>query len=334
VKITFLAPHTRISGGIKTIFRLAAGLQDLGHEVSVVVNKIKDPVMSWYPFTKMNFALYDARKIGGTIKKELYHRCDCIINFGDGPGIETSPAKKILFFQGFVTEDRKLERKNLRSKYDCIIVTSNWLYNIAKESGAKNIVIIPPGLDEMYGPEHVTSNRVPVIGGLYHTLSTKNVDMFSEIVVRLFTEYEQKCHALLVSSSVVPPLEKLEYYNIPYSTIVNPPVQLLPFVYSSCSVWVSTSKNEGFGLTNLEAMACKCPVVWMHNGGLQEFMKSGTNCIIISDVEGGAKGINNILSNEDLRKYIRKNGRDLALTFSWKKSIKDFDRVVRSIGKT
>ncbi|MDQ4141049.1 MAG: glycosyltransferase family 4 protein [Bacteroidota bacterium] len=41
-------------------------------------------------------------------------------------------------------------------------------------------------------------------------------------------------------------------------------------IFNLASIYVSTSKNEGFGMPQLEAMACGCPVVSPHNSAMME----------------------------------------------------------------
>jgi glycosyltransferase involved in cell wall biosynthesis len=44
-------------------------------------------------------------------------------------------------------------------------------------------------------------------------------------------------------------------------------------VYNLASVYVSTALNEGFGLPQLEAMCCGCPVVTAHNSAMIEVVE-------------------------------------------------------------
>jgi glycosyltransferase involved in cell wall biosynthesis len=41
-------------------------------------------------------------------------------------------------------------------------------------------------------------------------------------------------------------------------------------LYNIADCFVSTSLNEGFGMPQLEAMMCKCPVVTAHNSAMIE----------------------------------------------------------------
>ncbi len=44
-------------------------------------------------------------------------------------------------------------------------------------------------------------------------------------------------------------------------------------LYNIASIYVSTSRNEGFGLPQMEAMACGCPVVSPHNSAMIEVVE-------------------------------------------------------------
>jgi glycosyltransferase involved in cell wall biosynthesis len=51
------------------------------------------------------------------------------------------------------------------------------------------------------------------------------------------------------------------------------PIDDLPWLYSTAAVYVSTSLNEGFGLPQLEAMSCGCPVVAPYNSAMIEVVE-------------------------------------------------------------
>ena len=44
-------------------------------------------------------------------------------------------------------------------------------------------------------------------------------------------------------------------------------------IYNSATLYVSTALNEGFGMPQLEAMACGCPVVSPHNSAMIEVVE-------------------------------------------------------------
>ena len=86
-------------------------------------------------------------------------------------------------------------------------------------------------------------------------------------------------------------------------------------------VFVFPSLFEGFGIPNLEAMACGCPVITSSAFAIPEIV--GDAAIILKDnmdpVELSIK-INQILDDEFLRKNLIKRGLERVKLYSWKKS--------------
>lgn len=84
-------------------------------------------------------------------------------------------------------------------------------------------------------------------------------------------------------------------------------------LYAICDIYISTSKNEGFGLPQLEAMACGCPVITAHNSAMIEVVENGGITVEGWEIE---KWINKIIYlYENKEKYIKKG----------KNNIKKFD---------
>jgi glycosyltransferase involved in cell wall biosynthesis len=62
-------------------------------------------------------------------------------------------------------------------------------------------------------------------------------------------------------------------------------------------------------------------VVAVPNGGNQEYLKDGENCLFYEqgDIDEGVKRIEKIVENEELRNKLAKNGRRVADSRDWKK---------------
>ncbi len=92
----------------------------------------------------------------------------------------------------------------------------------------------------------------------------------------------------------------------------------LPSYYSSADCFVLPSFPEGFGLVNLEAQSCSCPVVAANGGGTPEIMnkESGLLCEPKNSKDLVEK-IKTILENPG-----KFNGRKFAENFTWQKSAK------------
>lgn len=109
----------------------------------------------------------------------------------------------------------------------------------------------------------------------------------------------------------------------------------LPSVYAGAAVFCCPSIYEPFGITNLEAMASRTPVVATRTGGIPEIVVHGETGYLV-DIEpisaadpeakdpeafarGLAEGMNRILADPDLAHRMgRESRRRVEETFSWK----------------
>ena len=102
----------------------------------------------------------------------------------------------------------------------------------------------------------------------------------------------------------------------------------LPYYYAACNVFVlpSVSSLEGFGIVQLEAMACGKPVVTTTLPGPSEVDAEEVATIHVppKDTEALANAVTKILSHEDLAKKMGENGRKLVeAKYTWSKIARD-----------
>lgn len=70
-------------------------------------------------------------------------------------------------------------------------------------------------------------------------------------------------------------------------------------IYNMASVYVSTSSNEGFGMPQLEAMACGCPVVSPHNSAMIEVVEGAGETVKTWEKQDWLEKINQVYQNRD-----------------------------------
>ncbi|OQA92676.1 MAG: Capsular glucan synthase [Elusimicrobia bacterium ADurb.Bin231] len=91
-------------------------------------------------------------------------------------------------------------------------------------------------------------------------------------------------------------------------------------LYSSAKVFVCPSIYEPFGIINLEAMACKTPVVAAATGGILEVVVPEETGLHVEpkNSEQIAAAVNRLLKDDNLRKRFGENGRKrVEKYFSW-----------------
>jgi len=320
MNIVFMTPHTRLSGGVKVIFRLANGLQRKGHKVTVIARK-----MASWPDWLLDKISFNLKKKSFVTDTDLPPKTHCVINFSDGTPFLPISKPQILFLQGFGVHQYEKECVNLMYSYAGIIATSSWLAKIANGASGAKVHVVPPGVDDHFEPKQI--KKSDIVGAIYHNLPTKNTDFIIKVFENLPSNYEK----LLIS---VEPIKDDKILNIPgIRMVINPPQTLLPFIYSSLKVFISASIREGFGLPPLEAMKCGCPVVMCKNSGLNDFVKHGNNCMIanLKVDEFVNMCIQVMADTDDLYTSLVNGGKRLAGKFSWSRSIDSFERALKEI---
>jgi alpha-1,3-rhamnosyl/mannosyltransferase len=98
--------------------------------------------------------------------------------------------------------------------------------------------------------------------------------------------------------------------------------QHLPALYSQAEVFVFPSLYEGFGLPVLEAMACGAPVLCSEKSSLPEVVGDAAILIDPFDVDRWAEGLEEVLSNPELRGALKKKALVRAKRFHWDLSVR------------
>ena len=90
--------------------------------------------------------------------------------------------------------------------------------------------------------------------------------------------------------------------------------------YHLADCYVAPSLYEGFGLTPLEAMACGAPVVAADASCTPDVVGDAALLVAPHDVEGFTNAITRVLTDDDLARRMRQQGRDRARQFSWEQT--------------
>ncbi|PAE10714.1 hypothetical protein CHI02_18580 [Niallia circulans] len=79
-------------------------------------------------------------------------------------------------------------------------------------------------------------------------------------------------------------------------------------LYLSGSIFISTSRWEGFGLVLTEAMAAGLPVISFDNAGPVEILKNGEYGVVVKnhDIQSFIKELKELMNNIDLRRDYQK----------------------------
>jgi len=90
-------------------------------------------------------------------------------------------------------------------------------------------------------------------------------------------------------------------------------------LYNRATLFVQTSRHEGFGLPVLEAMAAGCPVIATDAHGNRDFCQDGSNCVIVpqDDDAALAAAMRRLLDDPAQREALRLAGWETARHHAW-----------------
>jgi glycosyltransferase involved in cell wall biosynthesis len=107
------------------------------------------------------------------------------------------------------------------------------------------------------------------------------------------------------------------------------PFDTLRCFYESAAAFVFVSRYEGFGLPPLEAMACGTPVVTSNVSSLPEVVGDSAVQVNPENVFEIARGIKEVLVDEELRATLIRCGREQARRFSWERTAREILEIYR-----
>lgn len=116
-------------------------------------------------------------------------------------------------------------------------------------------------------------------------------------------------------------------------------------LYNAFDLFVTTSRGEGFGLTNLEAISCGVPVVAQNVAATPEVVGPGGVLIEprglltvpngedewLADTEAFTEAIERLYRSAGARRSLSEAGREHAKTFSWDVAAQKFDGYIRAL---
>ncbi|HQI25769.1 MAG TPA: glycosyltransferase family 4 protein [Candidatus Paceibacterota bacterium] len=339
MKINFLLPHLKISGGVRIILSYANFLGKLGHDVTILTTERSF-------FRRLLKKIKREPRWFGTLEAKVSYlsswsskylpTADVVV--GDswrvGDFVLTLPEKfghKVQFIQ----HDERLyhgEPKDVTKVYMAPthkIVVSTWLKNIFKKDFNQEVNLllnpIDPKLFYQASVQHAT-DKIRVLM-LNHSYPWKGVKDGLEAYSMVKKRYpEQKLELVMFGVRGQKPKICDEYY-------FNPPQEKIAEIYSSCDIFLCPSWDEGFGLPSLEAMACGVVVVTYDNGGNRDYAFDGRTALVVPrrDVSRLAEKLEIAVRNSVLRQEIIANALIFVKNFpSWSEQVYKLENLLKN----
>jgi glycosyltransferase involved in cell wall biosynthesis len=204
-----------------------------------------------------------------------------------------------------------------------IVTTSRWMAEQVTRSsllGSFTVTIVPNSLDsDDFAPRNRSFARdtlgIPrearVV--LFVAVSIAKRHKGFALLVQALAGLVDQSNLLLVSVGGGKPALDIPLPHLHLGYIENE--RLLSLVYSAADVFVMPSRQESFGQTAIEALACGIPVVGFAIGGIPDIVRPGVTGLLVpaGDVAALRSAIAQLLQDQTLRDEMSANCRRIAV---------------------
>ena len=326
LRISYLLPHQRLTGGLKLLLRQASELQRRGHEIWVFYKGTSEravpdwaegsfanqivirPGETWDPYVRGSDLV-----VAGWIDQLLQ------LQTSDIPVLYWEQGSEWLFGDS-VGQNPHVLRRYLRACYSqpyLLSAVSSTVQAILEHRFSRLVPVIPNGIDTtaFHPRKEDRSSSIPVIMLVGNPeLWFKGFDVAFAVLERLWKR-GYRFRVLWVAPT--PPADRPTPFDV--FVVVNPQQDELPEWYREADLLLFTSWYEGFGMPPLEAMATGLPVVSTSCGGVKDYAIHGENALLAEpgDVEQLAKHVATLLTDEVARRQLGVQARATAMRFDW-----------------
>lgn len=206
------------------------------------------------------------------------------------------------------------------------IVIANWLHRLLAGEYGEESEVVPNGFDFTRFRCTVPPERrdAATVSMLWHNMESKECPLgleALEIVRRMHPQLRVLMFGVPERPEVLPPW--VEYYRLPTD-------EKHLWINNTASIYLGTSRQEGWGLTVGEAMACGQAVVCTANDGFLEMAVPDENALVIpcSDVMAMAEAVSRLISDPELRIRLARNGLDSIRSFDLETSAARFSKII------
>lgn len=190
---------------------------------------------------------------------------------------------------------QNFELKKKRFTNAHIVAVSQWLAKEIEQSFLRDLplTVLPNGVDAFsFRPtDSIRDNKLTIVGVANNWEPRKNFDFFVNLAKRL-----PEAQINIVGNASWTQKRK-SGSNIKFLGRIANPSQLSG-IYTNADVYINASREETFGMTTIEAMACGTPVIVNNTTALPEVVTSDTGLIVdIDNIDAVINAIHSITNS-------------------------------------
>jgi len=341
--ISFIIPFIDKTGGVAVVLEYYRQLTAMGHDVNIFYPLLpygiylgSRPTWKKLPAKLKRFLLNATRA-----ERAIYHfsekipvkpvvkinnifipDADVIVATAwptayDVAKLSPKRGRKFYFVQDYEIWDGFVEKVDASYRLPLGVITiAPWLTEFMKEKFGRNDVTEIHNcirLDKFYPPANKDFNHASILL-MAHNLDLKGtkdaIDALT-IVKERYPKLEINMFGMCERPEA--PFD-FEYHR-------NPPYEKLLSLYQDAAIFIFPSRKDGWGLTPIEAIACKCALVATCAGCIP-IINDGRNLILaeIKNPQSIADGVITLLGNKALTENIASQGLKSAQGLDWSKS--------------
>jgi hypothetical protein len=339
MSLTFLLPGDACSGGVRVTMQMANMLLKRGHTVRIAYRRwpvfSSDRMLSFARSVKLACCgisetswineFVGAKEAFLNLSDLRFKNDEIVIAVGNDAieELQALPANviKVRYCHGLVEQGREQIQRVWGGQMRTIVVSPKLATTLTEYCETPILGIVPNGISpEEYFVENRDRNG---IGFIFHGSPLKGSEITTDLVNALHDRFPEA--PLHVFGTFPKPQALASYEYTRY-----PSVEKARDIYNRCKIWLITSRDEGFCLPILEAMACGCGVISSKHINSAGLIEDGMNGFIVpyGDIPGYLRISEQLLSDESLRGNIVKNGFNTVRRFTWESAASSMEHAL------
>ena len=343
MKITFLLPHVRLSGGVKALLEYANRLQAMQHEVRIILPAEQH---KWYRFDKNLKAMWQKptqlkpesvdwfdNHVPITVlpvnRSAFIPSADVLIATAWqtaelAASLPKETGKKFYFIQHYETlwtRDTERAEKTYRLTFKKIVI-SHWLKQILSENHQQEAeVLVTPVDSNQFFCEDKQWNIPPRVCLLHHNYDWKGYREGIAAIKKAKLK-NREIDLVVFGEKLQDPKLLFEEAGFEFEYHYRPTGDQVARIFSSCDIYLCPSWHEGLGMPAMEAMACRCALVTTDTGGSRDYAIHKETALVSppKDIDSLADNLIAVIDDKSLLKQLSENGQIKIKEFDWEKN--------------